>query len=54
MAAPILRHVYHSTVAYLPSVVAMFNTVTIVLHVPAHIDVYSVVVYSPMAQTSNQ
>jgi hypothetical protein len=46
MAAPILRYVYLSTVMYLSSVVvAMFNTVTILLLVPAHIDVYSVAVY---------
>ena len=46
MAAPILRYVYLSTGMYLPSVVvAMFNTVTILLPVPAHIDVYSVAVY---------
>ena len=50
MAAPILHYVYLSTVMYLPSVVvAMFNTVTILLPVPAHIDVYSVAV-SPVAQ----
>jgi len=58
MAAPILRYVYLSTVMYLPSVVvAMFNTVTILLPVPAHLNVYSVAVYSPVAQlfsTANQ
>ena len=49
MAAPILRYVYLSTVMYLPSVVvAMFITITILLPVPAHIDVYYV--YSPVAQ----
>ena len=46
MAAPILRYVYLSTVIYLSSVVvAMFNTITILLLVPAHIDVNSVAVY---------
>ena len=46
MAAPILPYVYLSTVMYLPSVVvSMLNTVTILLPVPAHIDVYSVAVY---------
>ncbi len=46
MAAPILCYVYLSTGMYLPSmVVAMFNTVTVLLPVPAHIDVYSVAVY---------
>ena len=46
MAAPILRYVYLSTVMYLPSVViAMFNTVTILLPVNAHINVYLVAVY---------
>jgi len=53
MDVPILRYVYLSTVMYLPSVVvAMFNTITILvlLPVPAHIDVYSVAVYSPVAQ----
>ncbi len=58
MAAPILRYVYLSTVMNLPSVVvAMFNTVTILLPVPAHINVYSVAVYFPVAQlisTANQ
>jgi len=51
MAAPILRHVYLSTVTYLHSVaVSMFNTITIVRPVPAHIYVYSVAVHSPVAQ----
>ncbi len=46
MAAPILPYVYLSTVMYLPSVVvANFNTVTILLPVPPHIDVYSVAAY---------
>jgi hypothetical protein len=53
MAAPILRYVYLSTVMYLPSVViAMFNTVTILLPVNAHIDVYSVAVYLLMLNYS--
>jgi hypothetical protein len=58
MAAHILRHVYLSTVKYVPSVVvAMFNPVAIVPPVPAHIYVYSVAMYSPVAQlfaTANQ
>ena len=46
MAVPILRYVYLSTVMYLPSVVvAMFNTDTILLPVPAHINFYSVAIY---------
>ena len=50
MAAPILRHVYLSTVTYFHSLaVGMINPVTIVLPAPAHIYVYSVAVYSPVA-----
>ena len=46
MAAPILHYVYLSAGMYLPSVVvSMLNTVTILLPVPARIDVYSVAVY---------
>ena len=42
----LLCYVYLSTVMYLPSVVvAMFNTITILLPIPAQIDVYSVAVY---------
>jgi hypothetical protein len=41
MAALILPYVYLSTVLYLPSVVlAMFNTINILLRVSAHISVY--------------
>ncbi len=58
MAAPILRYVYLSTVMYLPSVVvAMFNTGTFLFPVPAHVDIYSAAIYSPVAQlfsTANQ
>ena len=51
MAAHILCHVYPYTVTYVPSVVvAMFNPVAIVLPVPALIYVYSVAIYSPVAQ----
>jgi hypothetical protein len=53
MAVPILRYVYLSTVMYLPSVViAMFNTVTILLPVNAYINVYSVAVYLLMLNYS--
>ncbi len=49
-ATLILPYVYLSTVLYLLSVVTvvMFDTVTILLHVSAHIDVYHVTVYSPV------
>ena len=51
MAAHILRHVYLSTVMYVPSVViAMFNPIVIVLPAPALIYVYSVAIYSPVPQ----
>ena len=46
MAAPILRYVCLSTVMYIPYVViAMFNTVTILLPLNAPINVYLVAVY---------
>jgi hypothetical protein len=58
MAAPILSYVYLFTVLYLPSVaVATFNTVTIVSLYTRIIDVYTVALYSPVAQlfsTANQ